>query len=196
MTVSWAYLSMSNSGSVSRLGATSIAARIAIAIELGSKSARKSPAAWKRGEQFGEDVDGPVAIPAERALGAGERRAHDLNDGAELIGVVADEFEIGLDVGAQHLRAGCLRFDAGLHVRPRLLEHLGDDLGDQVVFAGEVVADHALADAEPYRDTRERGFRVADLGDRVDRRLDDLRPPALVDKRAVGARRFGRMARN
>ena len=40
------------------------------------------------------------------------------------------------------------------------MEHLADDLGDQVVFAGEVVADHTLADAEPYRDTRERGVRV------------------------------------
>jgi hypothetical protein len=34
------------------------------------------------------------------------------------------------------------------------LEHLADHLGDQVVFAGEVVADHTLADAEPYRDCR------------------------------------------
>src|ERR1019366_1826662 len=52
--------------------------------------------------------------------------------------------------------AGCLRFDARLHVGPGPLEHLADDLGDQVVFAGEMVGDHTLADAEPYRDTRER----------------------------------------
>ena len=65
------------------------------------------------------------------------------------------------------------------------MEHLADDLGDQVVFAGEVVADHALADAEPYRDTRERGVRVANFGDRVDRSLDDLRPSGAAHERAV-----------
>jgi hypothetical protein len=53
------------------------------------------------------------------------------------IGVVAHELEVGLDVGAQHLWAGCLRFDARLHVGPRLLQHLPDDLGDQVVFAAK-----------------------------------------------------------
>ncbi len=65
--------------------------------------------------------------------------AYDLYEGAELIGVVAHELEVGLDVGAQHPWAGCLRFDARLHGGPRLLEHLADGLGDQVVFAGEVV---------------------------------------------------------
>jgi len=44
-----AYASMSNWGSaLSRAGAASIAARIAIAIARGSKSSRRSPAFWKR----------------------------------------------------------------------------------------------------------------------------------------------------
>ena len=139
-------------------------------------------------EQVGEDVDGPVAVATEWALGAGDRRAHDLDDGLELVGVVAHELEVGLDVGAQHRRAGCLRLDARLHVRPRASEHLADDLGDQVVLAGEVVADHTLADAEPYADARQRRVRVPDLRYRVDRSVNDLRPPGATDERATVTR--------
>ena len=132
-------------------------ARIAIAMAVGSKASRK----WPRGraledvvEPLGEEVSNArVPVAADGLKAPTVVGAYSLYGRADPGRFVAHELEVGLDVGAQHPRAGCLRFDAGLHVGPRLLEHLADDLGDQVVFAGEVVADHTLADAEPYRDT-------------------------------------------
>ena len=81
-----------------------------------------------------------------------------------------------------------MRLDARMHVGSGLLEHVVDDLVDQVVLAGEVVADHTLADTEPHRDTSKRGLGVANLRNRVDRRLHDLRPPGSVDERPAVTR--------
>ena len=61
-----------------------------------------------------------------------------------------------------------------------------DDLLDEVVLAGEVVADETPADPRSLSDAGEGRLRVARLGDRVDRRGHDLRPPGGLDERALG----------
>ena len=49
---------------------------------------------------------------------------------------------------------------------------------------------YAVIDAESHGDARERGVRVANFGDRVDRSLDDLGPPRRGHERSAVARVF------
>ena len=80
-------------------------------------------------------------------------------------------------------RSRRLREDPGNHVRPARLDDLDHDLPDEVVLAGEVVADHALADVDPLGDASDRRLSEADLGDRVDRGCDDLSAPGGLYER-------------
>src|ERR1039457_2214445 len=71
---------------------------------------------------------------------------------------------------------------ARAHVGLALLEDFEHHLLDQVVLAGEVVADQAPADTQPCSNAGERRPRVADLGDRIDRCDHDLRPSGGLDE--------------
>ena len=68
------------------------------------------------------------------------------------------------------------------HVGPALLDYLAPDLLNQLVLSSEVVADQSAADPDPLGDARQRRTRVSDLGDRVDRRRDDLRSSRGLDE--------------
>ena len=86
---------------------------------------------------------------------------------------------------AKPCRSSRLGKDTRDYVSPRGLDDLDHDLPDEVLFAREVVADHPLADTDPFGDASEGCLREADLGDRVDRRGDDLLAPSVLDERPL-----------
>jgi len=106
---------------------------------------------------------------------------HDVDQRPDGGGVLADEGDVRLDVGAQHRDMAVGGCDACLHERVGDLLDLGDARGEQVVLAREVVADHAGArQARVLRDLAERRLGVADVGYYLDRRRHDLSPPGRL----------------
>ncbi len=71
----------------------------------------------------------------------------------------------------------------GTHVGGDASVDLLQGRGDQVVAAGEVVQDAALAHLDPLGDPGQRGVPQAVLGDRPDGGRDDLLPPGEVGER-------------
>jgi hypothetical protein len=145
----------------------------------GSKSDRNSPVFWKLAS-----IAASTAAPASSA----ERLialARDLDDRDEVIAVIAHEREARLDVGPERPRTGRLGDDPRSHVLLCLGEDLCDDRPDQILLAGEVVGDHALADPRPLGDASQRCQPITELGDRLNRRRDDLGATSLLDEGSV-----------
>jgi hypothetical protein len=167
--------------------------------------AAQLPGDLEAGQQFFEGlycgVHIGVAVETAPAVGT-DAVPRDLDDRRHVVAVFFHELKVRVDVGAQHVRAGRVGQDPGPHVGLALLEDFEHHLLDQVVLAGEVVADQAFADPDPRTDPGQGRAREADLGDGVDRRLDDLgvsgglgeRPP-LVSGSAVWTR-VKRLARS
>jgi hypothetical protein len=143
-------------------------------------------------EELGRNVD----IPAVDALATVGRQASvpdDVDDGHHGVAVLMHEREVRLDVRAKRARPGRSGKDARDYVTPTGLDDLDHDLPDEVVLAGKVVADHALADADPLGDASEGCLRETNLGDRVDRGGNDLLAPSVLDERPLlrSRRRLG-----
>jgi hypothetical protein len=75
----------------------------------GSKSGRSSPAAWQRASSLLQDPDGfvHVGVAVEATLPVrGNPVAADLDDGDQVVAVLAHEREARFDVGPQDAGAG------------------------------------------------------------------------------------------
>jgi hypothetical protein len=111
-----------------------------------------------------------------------------LDHGDHVVAVISHECEVRFDVGQQHSRAGWLGEDPRAYERLGPFGRLVDDLLDEVVLAGEVVADQAAADPQLPGYAGEGRSRKAGLGDGVDRRGHDLHPPGGLDEGPLRAR--------
>lgn len=140
-----------------------------------------------------EKVDRNVCVPtvdSPATIGHHGSVSCDVNDGDHGIAMLSHEREIRLDVDPKPFGSGRLGKDARGYVGPSGLDDLNYDLPDEVAFAGEVVADHALADTDPLCDASKGSLRETDLGDGVDGGGDDLLAPrALNERPLLGFRR-------
>jgi hypothetical protein len=109
--------------------------------------------------------------------------AVDLDDGDHVVAGLIHEGEVRLDVRVERARARRLRLDPRADVLTASPEHLGDYRPEEVLLAGEVVSEDALARSGSLRDAGQRCLAIAELGDRVDRRGGNLRPPCGGDER-------------
>jgi hypothetical protein len=97
--------------------------------------------------------------------------------------VLTHKREVRLDVGAKPGRSSWFGKHARQDVGPTSFDDFDHDLPDEVVLAGEVVANDALADADTGGDARQRCLGEADLGNGIDRGIDDLLATRVLDKR-------------
>jgi len=88
------------------------------------------------------------------------------------------ELHHALDVGPQHRRGARFSAHPLRHVRPDRGDRILGDRRDQLVLAHEVVGDQPGArQARPLGDPGERCLPETELGDHLDGRRHDLRPP-------------------
>src|SRR5487761_2153340 len=123
-----------------------------------------------------------TAVDALSTVGCQGSASNDFDDGQHEIPVFAHEPEIRFDVCAKCRAPSRFSEDPRDHVRPSGFDDLDHDLPNEVIFAREVVADHALADPDPRCNSSERRLGEANLGDRVDGRGNDLLAAGVLDE--------------
>ena len=105
-----------------------------------------------------EDIYSGVDVGVDVLRAVSDDPASDFYDRHHEVAVISHESKIRFDVGPQESGAGGhLVNDARLHVVQTLLDDLEDHLLDQVVLAGEVIADETLADPDALSYARQRG---------------------------------------
>ena len=128
-----------------------------------------------RGIESQREIDRRLAIVATGA-------ARYVHQSPDVIAVRIEKLKVALDVCAEHSGGAVLGENPGQHHRARFLNHRANDLLHQLALAGEVVGNHALADAGAFGNLGQRGLGVSEFRNRVDRAFDDLRAPRNLDK--------------
>ena len=87
----------------------------------------------------------------------------------------------------QFRRGGGRGFNLRRNLGPSRLDGVLDHLLNQLLLGGEVIGDHALADACPPGNVRQRGLGIAQRRNRLDSTLDELDSPGCFSERQMGS---------